>query len=156
VRELEIPRTLFEHLFDLADNALPYECVGFLAGIHFERVSAVFPLANVAVEAQKFYLAEPSGVIRAMKAIKNQHLELVGIYHSHPHHAALPSKTDLASATWDVPYLILDVRARQARAWDLLNGELEILVRITERDDLKPDCLEPDCLEPDDLEPNSG
>ena len=139
MRELEIPRTLLEHLFDLANKTLPNECVGFLAGVSFGRVSAVFPLENVSPNSEKFYLAQPSGVIRALNAIKNQHLELVGIYHSHPRHGAVPSKTDLARAAWDVPYLILDVRAHQARAWDLLNGELEISVQITGRHDLEPD-----------------
>jgi desampylase len=95
-----------------------------------DKVSAVFPLLNVASDASSFYAAEPVGVIRALKAIKNQHLELVGIYHSHPRHQAVPSKTDLAKATWDVPYLILDVQHQNARAWDLLDEVLEIPVVI--------------------------
>jgi proteasome lid subunit RPN8/RPN11 len=128
--KLELPKILFDHLIELARKALPNECVGFLAGISSERVSAVFPLVNVAGDATSFYAAEASGVIRALKAIKNQHLELVGIYHSHPRHKAVPSKTDLEKATWDVPYLILDVQNNQARAWELLDGVLEILVVV--------------------------
>lgn len=121
---------LHDHLFELAHQALPNECVGFLAGISRVRVSAVFPLLNVASKSFEFYAAEPIGVIRALKAIKNQHLELVAIYHSHPHHEAIPSKTDLAKAAWDVPYLILDVQNQNARAWELLDGVLEIPVLI--------------------------
>ena len=128
--KLELPKILFEHLFELARNALPNECVGFLAGTSCGQVSAVFPLVNVAGDASSFYAAEPSGVIRALKSIKNQHLELVGIYHSHPRHEAVPSKTDLEKATWDVPYLILDVEHGQARAWELLDGVLEISVIV--------------------------
>jgi proteasome lid subunit RPN8/RPN11 len=128
--KLELPKILFDHLFELARKALPNECVGFLAGISSGQVSAVFPLANVAGDASSFYAAEPSGVIRALKSIKNQHLELVGIYHSHPRHDAVPSKTDLEKATWDVPYLILDVQHQTARAWSLLDGVLEIPVVI--------------------------
>ncbi len=128
--KLELPKILFEHLFELARKALPNECVGFLAGIARGQVSAVFPLINVAGDASSFYVAEPSGVIRALKAIKNQHLELVGIYHSHPHHEAVPSKTDLEKAAWDVPYLILDVQNNHARAWELLDEVLEIPVEI--------------------------
>jgi [CysO sulfur-carrier protein]-S-L-cysteine hydrolase len=128
--KLELPTILFEHLFELARSALPNECVGFLAGTSSTQVSAVFPLVNVAGDASRFYAAEPSGVIRALKAIKNQHLELVGIYHSHPHHEAVPSKTDLAKAAWDVPYLILDVQQQTARAWALLDEVLEIPVVI--------------------------
>jgi proteasome lid subunit RPN8/RPN11 len=101
-----------------------------LAGIAGGQVSAVFPLVNVAGDASSFYAAEPSGVIRALKAIKNQHLELVGIYHSHPRHEAVPSKTDLEKAAWEVPYLILDVTNNQARAWALLGGVLEIPVIV--------------------------
>ena len=92
----------------------------------------MFPLSNIASNAAGFYLAEPVGVIRALKAIKNQHLELVGIYHSHPRHEAVPSKTDLEKAAWDVPYLILDVRANTARAWMLLGETFEVPVQITE------------------------
>ncbi len=128
--KLELPKTLFDHLFALANDALPNECVGFLAGASREKVSAVFPLVNVASDASSFYVAEPSGTIRALKAIKNQHLELVGIYHSHPRHEAVPSKTDLEKANWDVPYLILDVQNLQARAWVLLGEVHEIPVVI--------------------------
>jgi proteasome lid subunit RPN8/RPN11 len=130
-RKLELPKVLYTHLFELARNALPNECVGFLAGISSEQVSAVFPLVNVAGDASSYYTAEPSGTIRALKAIKNQHLELVGIYHSHPRHEAKPSKTDLEKATWDVPYLILDVQNLKARAWELLDGMTEIEVVIS-------------------------
>jgi [CysO sulfur-carrier protein]-S-L-cysteine hydrolase len=128
--KLELPKILLDHLFELARGALPNECVGFLAGISSWQVSAVFPLVNVAGDATSFYAAEPSGVIRALKAIKNQHLELVGIYHSHPHHEAVPSRTDLEKAAWDVPYLILDVQHAKARAWELLDQVLEIPVVI--------------------------
>ena len=130
--KLELPKILLAHLFDLARSALPNECVGFLAGISSGQVSAVFPLVNVAGDASRFYAAEPSGVIRALKAIKNQHLELVGIYHSHPRHEAVPSKTDLEKAAWEVPYLILDVQNAKARAWALLDGILEIPVEVLE------------------------
>ena len=129
---LEIPVLLYKHIFELAGQASPKECVGFLAGISARRVSAVFPLSNIASNAAGFYLAEPVGVIRALRAIKNQHLELVGIYHSHPQHEAVPSKTDLEKAAWDVPYLILDVRANTARAWMLLGETFEVPVQITE------------------------
>jgi proteasome lid subunit RPN8/RPN11 len=128
--KLEIPNILYDHLFELARQALPNECVGFLAGISRECVSAVFPLENIASDAVSFYAAEPVGIIRALKAIKNQHLELVAIYHSHPRHEAIPSHTDLSKATWDVPYLILDVKNQKVRAWELLDGILEIPVVI--------------------------
>jgi proteasome lid subunit RPN8/RPN11 len=130
LEKLEIPKVLYDHLFALAHNALPNECVGFLAGLSRERVSAVFPLLNVASDAFAFYTAEPVGVIRTLKSIKNQHLELIGIYHSHPRHEAIPSQTDLEKASWDVPYLILDVRNQNARAWELLDGMLEIPVVV--------------------------
>jgi proteasome lid subunit RPN8/RPN11 len=130
--KLEIPKLLHDHLFELAHRALPNECVGFLAGTSRGQVSAVFPLLNVASNAMGFYAAEPVGVIRALKSIKNQHLELVGIYHSHPRHEAVPSKTDLEKAAWDVPYLILDVKNHNARAWELLDGMLEIPVVIVD------------------------
>lgn len=127
---LEIPKLLFNHLFELAQKEFPNECVGFLAGMSTRRISAVFPLDNVASDATGLYLAEPVGVIRALKAIKNQHLELVGIYHSHPRHEAIPSKTDLERATWDVPYLILDVQHKHARAWMLFGETFEIPIEV--------------------------
>ena len=130
LEHLEIPLLLHKHLFDLAGKALPNECVGFLAGMSARRVSAVFPLDNVSNDPTRLYLAEPVGVIRALKAIKNQHLELVGIYHSHPRHEAMPSKTDLERATWDVPYLILDVQHKHARAWMLFGETFEIPIEV--------------------------
>jgi proteasome lid subunit RPN8/RPN11 len=52
---------------------------------------------------------------------------LVGIYHSHPAGAALPSAADVAEATWpDVAYVIIGLGAAgepEVRAWRLQHGQ---------------------------------
>ena len=48
-------------------------------------------------------------MLRALKAIQAEELELVAIYHSHPHGPAQFSRTDQQKAAYDVPYLIADL-----------------------------------------------
>ena len=55
----------------------------------------------------------------ARRAARQQGLEVLGFYHSHPHSAPEPSSTDLAEASYpDRVYLIVSVRETRAHAAD--------------------------------------
>lgn len=60
--------------------------------------------------ARDRYWIDPADLLRVQKESRLQDLEIIGIYHSHPDHPALPSECDRRLA-WPVySYLIASVR----------------------------------------------
>ncbi len=129
---LMLPRRLLASLWEHVERELPSECVGVLGGRDVglgTAVEALYPLRNVARQPERRYLADPAGLLRALRAMERGGLTLAAIYHSHPHGPARPSLTDLALAGYPVPYLIADVPRRELRAFLLPGGrELDILM----------------------------
>jgi [CysO sulfur-carrier protein]-S-L-cysteine hydrolase len=131
-QNLELPRVLADQIARLARRAAPLEVVGLLAGPRLGRVSAIYPLENVAANPERAYVAEPAGLVRAIASIRSERLELVAIYHSHPNGPASPSETDIARSAWDVPHLIVDARTLTMRAWLLTDGVQEVQLNVEE------------------------
>ncbi|GAB4206773.1 MAG: M67 family metallopeptidase [Roseiflexaceae bacterium] len=96
-----------------AEATYPDECVGLLLGrIEGDRkiVTATYPTENrwegqVALSEQdnahsrrdRFYL-DPRDYLRADRTARAQGLDVVGCYHSHPDHPAVPSERDRIGA----------------------------------------------------------
>ncbi len=92
-----------------AEATYPDECVGLLLGrIEGERKIALeaFPVENrwagqvqlaesddPSSRRDRFYL-DPRDYLRADRAAQARGLEVVGVYHSHPDHPAVPSERD--------------------------------------------------------------
>ncbi len=136
IDKLELPRVLADQITRLARKAVPLEIVGLLAGPRPGQISAVYPLENVATDPTRAYVAEPAGLARALASIRSERLELVAIYHSHPHGPANPSETDIARAAWDVPNLIVDARTLAMRAWWLADDVREVAIVV--KDTVEP------------------
>lgn len=68
------------------------------------------------------YWIDPADLLRIQKQARHQGLEIIGIYHSHPDHPAVPSECDRRLA-WPVySYLIASVRGGQVvdlQSWRL-------------------------------------
>ena len=68
------------------------------------------------------YTIDPIDLLRVQKSAREQELEIIGIYHSHPDHPAVPSECDRTLA-WPVySYLIVSVVAGQVvdlQSWRL-------------------------------------
>jgi len=118
-----------------AGRAFPKECVGFLAGIG-TNVSVVIPLPNSA--GQKAFFVEPYDQYLAEKRIKENRLELIAIYHSHPQGCACLSEIDLHFAKrWDCIQVVIAMSApdrlsTQVKAFRPLpaHGPAEIPIEI--------------------------
>jgi len=68
------------------------------------------------------YSIAPEDLLAAMRYARSQDLEVIGIYHSHPDHPAVPSECDRQLAWAHYSYLILSVqegKARDYRSWIL-------------------------------------
>lgn len=71
---------------------------------------------------ERRYLISPAAVLELEREAARAALELVGFYHSHPDHPAVPSAYDREHAWPWYAYLIIEVRGGQPgalRAWRL-------------------------------------
>jgi proteasome lid subunit RPN8/RPN11 len=96
-------------------DAYPEEGCGFLLGSvgdeDTNRVTALFPLDNRASDRRtRRYELTADDYRAADEAARDQGLDVVGVYHSHPDHPARPSETDLEEATFPgFSYVIVSV-----------------------------------------------
>lgn len=122
---LKLPIVLADALWAQARHAAPHECVGALGGVVHAEVAearALYPLTNIAADPEREYLADPGQLLRALRAMQREGLNLVALYHSHPRGPASPSLSDTRLAAYPVPYLIADVPGQVLRAYLLPEG----------------------------------
>jgi proteasome lid subunit RPN8/RPN11 len=105
-----------------ARDAYPNECCGALIGTAGEVLDA-FALPNTTEEGpRRRFLVRPDDYRAAESRAAESGLDLLGFYHSHPDHPAVPSQYDLDHA-WPVfSYVIVSVREgepRELRSWRL-------------------------------------
>ena len=111
-----------------AERDYPYECCGLLLGNigadGAKLVAETYPISNAREEEAKRnrFLIRPEELMRGEKYAAGKEFEVVGFYHSHPDHPAVPSQYDLEHA-WPVySYIVVSVRAAQAedlRSWEM-------------------------------------
>ena len=106
----------------------PYECCGLLLG-HYEAegkvVKETYPISNAREESAKRnrFLIQPEELLRGERYAREQQLEVVGFYHSHPDSSAIPSRYDLEHAWPTYSYIIVSTSENQAA--DLYSWEQE-------------------------------
>lgn len=86
----QVARQIADHGAD----QYPSEACGLLAGTE-DHIAAAFPMRNVAEAAETRFQVDPNEQLQALKAIDEARLEWIGIYHSHPRSAPIPSTSDL-------------------------------------------------------------
>lgn len=122
-----------------AEQAYPHECCGVLLGTvasqNYKKLVAVRAVENtwsedIAQELQddgsltktRRYSIAPQVMLEAMRDARKQGLDLIGIYHSHPDHPAVPSECDRRLAWPQYSYVILSVLqgiAQDIQSWQL-------------------------------------
>ena len=111
-----------------AEAGYPNEICGILLGSDSEgghTISGALAIENsFAVDEQYHrFLITPQDMFRAERLARQQQLDVVGVYHSHPDDEARPSAYDRDHAAWtEWSYIIISVeagRATAARAWKL-------------------------------------
>jgi len=106
----------------------PYECCGLLLGTFSadgaKIVVETYPISNAREEDAKRnrFLIRPEELMRGERFAETKALEVIGFYHSHPDHPAIPSEYDLDHA-WPVySYIVVSVNAgeaRELRSWEM-------------------------------------
>jgi proteasome lid subunit RPN8/RPN11 len=107
-------------------EAYPEECCGALLGSldsENARVDLVERLTNSREgDRRRRYVVSPQEYLRAERLASEAGLALVGFYHSHPDHPAVPSEYDREHALPVFHYVVLAVAAGtpgEASAWIL-------------------------------------
>jgi proteasome lid subunit RPN8/RPN11 len=108
------------------EGAYPAECCGALVGRVSEsgtkEVVRLAPAVNRRTDDPHRYLIAPDDLRRLEVELRLEGLEIVGYYHSHPDHPAVPSGYDTEHAWPWYSYLIVRVergRGREAASWTL-------------------------------------
>lgn len=127
-----------------AENTYPEECCGLLLGqISGDNKTLVEVLptdnswgdeaddnfqtienstARPSSKRNRFSIA-PSAMLKAQKNARDRHLNIIGIFHSHPDSVAAPSEFDRAIAWQQYSYIIVSVQ--QGKACDLKSWSLD-------------------------------
>ena len=137
---LRLPESVRSVLAAWAHEGYPHETCGLLVGrslehapehVHAEHVEVVRAVRARNLNqsrARDRYELDPADFVAADAAARNDDLEVVGIWHSHPDHPAQPSETDRAAAWPGWSYVIVQVDSSgigDLRSWRLTNAHFE-------------------------------
>lgn len=122
---LRLSASLVDEIRREGEQAYPAECCGVLAGYPGEvkEVLKLVPVTNRRTDDPHRYLIAPDDLRRIEAELRPSGLEVLGCYHSHPDHPAVPSAFDTDQAWPWYSYII--VRVDRARAAELTSWVLE-------------------------------
>lgn len=142
---LTISRQHFQLMITHAEQTYPHECCGLMMGqIHEngdKQLVEIIPTENawnaetsknfeiletsqeVVTTTEHYFTISPQAMLKAQKQGRDRNLVIIGIYHSHPDHPAIPSEFDRVYAWSEYSYVIISVE--KGKATDLQNWSLE-------------------------------
>lgn len=111
-RLLYIPQAFLDEIIAHASREYPLECCGLLAG-KYNKIIKVFPMKNTEKSPSSYFM-DPAEQYQVFQQMEEEELELLAIYHSHPHSIAYPSQKDIDLAYYpDTFQIIISLRPRQ-------------------------------------------
>jgi proteasome lid subunit RPN8/RPN11 len=130
---LRVSAQLVDAIRAQGERAYPAECCGVLAGRldgdGVKDVARLAPAVNRRTDDPHRYLIAPDDLRRLERTLRTEGLEIVGYYHSHPDHPAVPSAFDAEHAWPWYSYVIVSVaggRGTDVASW-LLEDERPIM-----------------------------
>ena len=118
---LEIKQKVADAIASHASEGYPEEVCGFLLGNRTgaeAKVVQYLPARNVFPgDRRSRFAIDPLDWMNAEDQAQEAGLEVLGIFHTHPDHPAIPSATDRASALPGLSYLIVSVEAARPMKW---------------------------------------
>ena len=128
---LTISRELAEKIRAHGTETYPYECCGALLGRDnsLREILGLFPLVNRRDDSPRNrFSVTAQDVLEAEKAARQQGMDVVGWYHSHPDHPARPSQFDRDHAWPWYSYIIVSVaegKPQDMTSWRLNDDRAE-------------------------------
>jgi len=106
---VRIPKTIFKEMVNHALREAPLECCGILAG-KGRTVRRMYEMRNTD-GSRTTYLMPPEEQLEVFREIEKEGLDMVAIYHSHPHTIPFPSERDVRLAFYpEVAYIIISLK----------------------------------------------
>lgn len=144
---IEVNQQIIEAITAHAEADYPHECGGMLIGSFAEGKKTVvetFPLENAREEEARHdrILILPKDVLRAERYAREQKLDVVGYYHSHPDDRAVPSQYDLDHALPVWSYIIASVlngKVDDIASWEMENDRSRFNEEEIEKKELATD-----------------
>ena len=139
--EILLNQKQIDSLIQHSEKAGVAESCAMLLGTHNEQqwnVKEVFLTRNAHNDSTTSFIISPEELLQGHQFAEKKHLELVGIFHSHPNSAASPSDMDkkFMKINGDVPWIIFSGINTDLRAFILeedMVSEKEIKVKVMER-----------------------
>ncbi len=131
---LRIPSSIYERIVEHAKRESPLECCGILGGRE-GIVEKDFALSNIEKSSTRYEMA-PQQQLRVFEELEEESMELIAIYHSHPHTIPFPSETDVELAFYpEAASIIISlkekdnplVKAFKIEKGDILPEEIEVI-----------------------------
>ena len=120
---LSIDNDKLHFIKDQVKKSYPSECCGLLIGTDTleKKVVEVCPVQNKNAErTHNRYEIEGKEFVKIDKEASKKRLQIIGIYHSHPDHPAIPSAYDTEHAWVGYSYMIAAVEKGEPidiRSW---------------------------------------
>jgi proteasome lid subunit RPN8/RPN11 len=125
---LYITRECIDGIGAHGERGYPDEVCGLMLGKSVDgeyRVTRLVPVENSFETGEQYhrYLITPEAMFKAERLARQERLDVLGVYHSHPDAPAQPSLYDRDHAAWTAwSYVIVSVRegkVGELRAWRL-------------------------------------
>ena len=121
---MRIEHALIDEIRRQGERAYPAECCGVLVGTagDVKEVVRLVPVTNRRTDDPHRYLIAPDDLRRIEADLRPLKQDVLGCYHSHPDHPAVPSAFDVEQAWPWYSYLILrvdDGLAAEVASWVL-------------------------------------
>ena len=126
---LQLSAEALQTMIQDAESRFPNECCGFFYGKDGEirniTLAKVVDNTKEGDQRRRFEISALDYMKAERFAIANN-LQLLGIYHSHPNHPAIPSEHDRKQAVPTFSYIILSIQDGEfdrLRSWQLNESE---------------------------------
>ena len=139
--EILLNQKQIDSLIQHSEKAGVAESCAMLLGTHNEQqwnVKEVFLTRNAHNDSTTSFIISPEELLQGHQFAEKKHLELVGIFHSHPDTAASPSSMDkkFMKVNGDVPWIIFSGINTDLKAFTLeedMDTEKEVKIKVVER-----------------------
>lgn len=145
MEKLTLSQQQFQAMITHAEQTYPHECCGLMMGKinkngdkqlveiiptqnawnaeTSQNFEVIETLQKTVMTTEHYFTISPQEMLKAQKEGRDRNLVIIGIYHSHPDHPAIPSEFDRVYAWSDYSYVIISVE--KGKATDLQNWSLD-------------------------------
>jgi proteasome lid subunit RPN8/RPN11 len=134
-----LPGSASDAIKSEGERAYPNECCGALLGATDDSgrrvIADILPIHNGRETEEQYhrFVIGPDDFIASEKAARERGLDVIGFYHSHPDHPAIPSDYDREHALPWYSYAIVAVESGEAgdiSSWELAGDRSEFIKEL--------------------------